>query len=124
MGPVTVNDMLIKNTVKIDGLQPQMWVAFGFADAIFHELAGINAIMTSGLDSHDAGLHPKGLAIDLRLKTIKDTVIKDKIYKHIKDVLYPLGFDVLHEYLGTDREHIHIEYDPKPGRLSWLIRVE
>ncbi len=77
---------------------------------------GGEVVITSGDDSHDAGLHPVVRAVDIRTHNIlahgdeRGPVLwqlRDKLKERLgKD------FDVKLESLGFPQEHIHIEYDP------------
>ena len=111
--------MLLKKTVKIDGLQPQMMVAIGWVAAAYIQFANQPVVLTSALDSHDdrpKSLHLKGLACDFRTRHITQEQAKH-IVSFLRVWLDPLGFDTVLEY-----DHIHTEYDPKPGEL--LFRRE
>jgi len=55
-------------------------------------------------------LHAKGQAADIRTRDIDD-VHKKALYARCLATLFPLGFDVI-----LEADHMHIEYDPKPGR--------
>ncbi len=80
----------------------------------------VQPVITSGRDgSHGQNsLHDEGLAIDLRANNIDDddTVLDDTdLPERIRDALQEeLGsdYDVVFEYPGEPRAHIHIEYDP------------
>lgn len=104
--------MLVKHSVKIDGFKPQMMFACGMVELAYRHIAGVTAVLTSALDSHDdrpASLHLKGLAADFRTRTITLEQAR-AIETLLKVMLGPLGYDV-----QLEDDHLHVEYDPKPG---------
>jgi len=56
--------------------------------------------------------HPLGLAVDIRLNDIPLT-LHETLRVEVLSIIDDRWFDVIHEYHGTDRDHLHIEYDPK-----------
>jgi hypothetical protein len=83
---------------------------------------GYELVITSLLDgTHNKGsLHPLGRAVDCRSWTL-DSGDRQAIFDELKTKLYPLGFDVVYEGCkgatpATTAQHMHAEYDPKPGR--------
>lgn len=60
---------------------------------------------------HKAGSkHETGEALDIRLKDVPLT-LHEILRQEVADILGS-SFDVVHEYHGSDRDHLHIEYDP------------
>lgn len=55
--------------------------------------------------------HYQGLAVDIRLNNIAPG-LHDRLRTEVARLAGP-AFDVIHEYHGTDRDHLHIEFDPK-----------
>ena len=100
---------MIKPGVALEGLQPEISVAYTIACFVFMEY-GSTAIITSGLEGkHKQGSkHYKGQAIDLRIK-------------HMDERLWPVVAEALSKALGPQYDvilevkklHIHVEFDPK-----------
>lgn len=69
-------------------------------------------VVTSALDGkHNRNsLHYEGLALDFRIRQAKKE-IRLKIVGELAQALGPKGYWVLYHYIGTDDEHIHIEYN-------------
>jgi hypothetical protein len=93
-------------------LQPVMDSAL---DAVRQVWASHNLgapVLTSIQDGeHEAGsLHYKGLAFDVRLNDI--TTVSHDVLKSEVAMLAGPAFDVVHEYHGQARDHLHVEYDP------------
>lgn len=104
--------MFVKKTAVVDGLRPQILFASGFVSAAFVAIGHAEAVLTSALDSHDnrpASLHNKGLAADYRIRHLTYEQALE-IVSFLKLKLDPLGFDTV-----LESDHIHVEYDPKPG---------
>lgn len=103
--------MRIAEDVKIPpsfkGIQPEMTGAFPIIENVFQSF-GVEAILTSGTEGqHMPGsLHPKGFATDWRSR-------------HVPDRFRPDLVEMLKEKLGKEfqvileKDHIHIEFDPK-----------
>lgn len=115
--------MRIKRGVRLKGdgiaIGPEIAYALGVSRQIFVEYAGVPMTVTSVLDGkHKTGsLHYKGKAADLRTRNMMAPA-RELVHSKIRSALYVWGFDVV---LETD--HIHIEYDPKPGR-EWTVEVD
>jgi hypothetical protein len=108
-----VYEAIIKPGVRLTDLAPQMVLAYAICIPIFATY-GIPCVITSVNDSKHSLLswHYKGRAIDLRTKYLvldgQEWLLKAKV----KDALGN-NYDVTLEDVGTENEHIHIEYDPK-----------
>lgn len=103
----------LKEGVVLDGIDHRMLMALESV-AYYAERLGLKElVVTSARDGvHSKGsLHPKGLALDFRTKTIKTKEGKLQFHRDIADDL--LEFDVLLEDLGRANEHLHVEYDPR-----------
>jgi hypothetical protein len=103
--------MVLKAGVTADNVQPQIWFACGVADEVYR-IHGRLLVVTSLTDSHadrPTSLHNRGLAVDLRIRDLDNTV-KRSIMLDLNRSLHPRGYDVV-----LEKDHIHIEYDPKPG---------
>jgi hypothetical protein len=91
---------------------PQMDYAAQIVVQVWNKY-GFQAVMTSGLDGEhrEDSLHYSGFATDWRTKNLPLTLKKTMV----NEVRSRLGsnYDVLLEFLGSDNEHMHIEYDPK-----------
>jgi hypothetical protein len=103
----------IKEGVKLEGLAPQMVLAFVIAQTVYSD-RGFPCIVTSGSDgAHQSdSLHYMGKALDIRLPSwygaqykSQDQLVFDAIYKSLNA---PLLYDVVYE-----ADHIHVEYQPK-----------
>lgn len=104
--------MKLKLGVLLKDLTPQMVLAaIVIYDAFWKHSA--ECIITSANDSgHSAtSWHYKGRALDFRTKHVYEGY-KAILVTDIKSDLGP-NFDVVLEGLGTDNEHLHVEYDPK-----------
>lgn len=105
--------MILKAGVDVNNVQPPVWYAIGVAEVIYRN-QGLKLTVTSLTDSHQSkpdSLHNKGLAVDLRTRNVPLGLIS--IIDHtLRGILDPMGFDVILEV-----DHIHIEYDPKPGEI-------
>ena len=64
-------------------------------------------------------LHGKGLAVDLRTRNLPSSTVA-LIVADAKKILFPLGYDVVNEHDKPGQPHIHVEYDPKPERDSFV----
>lgn len=94
------------------GTHPTLWYALGVLDILHKEAFREPIEVTSMKDgTHMPGsLHPLGLAADIRTRN-HDADSTKAFAGRALACLFPLGFDVI---LETD--HLHVEYDPKPGR--------
>ena len=101
-------------TVKTDRLQPCMRIALKTVCNVYAEYGQKEVVITAGNECwtakgvwiHSPGsLHPYGLALDFRSRVFSeaDQLI---IYKVLRDILRPLGFDVV-----PHKTHFHIEKD-------------
>lgn len=100
--------MQIKPGASLAKLTPQMALAAYMVDSLSYRL-GIACTITSGSDSthKDGSLHYTGNALDFRSRDIPP----QKMVMLIHKIRASLGadFDVVEE-----KDHLHIEYDPKP----------
>ncbi len=92
-------------------LAPELRHALGFLDAVFLTFAGRELVVTALRDSHAGrvSLHHEGKAVDCRTRDLSQNVAR-MIRHFLREHLDPRGFDTV---LETD--HLHVEYDPKPG---------
>lgn len=104
---------MIKPGVRILGVQTEMMLAISIVSSIYEELS-FNCEITSIMDGvHGVGsLHYSGNAVDFGVHTVLPSTRLAEIVDLIKKNL-GMDFDILHEYIGQDREHIHVEYQPK-----------
>lgn len=56
-------------------------------------------------------LHYRGLAFDIRLNDVPPQM-HEAIRREVQQLAGP-AYDVIHEYHATDRDHLHVEFDPK-----------
>ena len=102
----------LKAGVRLADLASQMLVALMVAERVWAQHGVATLTITSANDgSHkDGSLHYQGRALDLRIHTMEGTQ-RVRAVKALTDALGG-AFDVLHEYLGTPNEHVHVEWDP------------
>ena len=95
--------MRIKNGVNILGLAPQMVIALNVAESIYRE-TDHEVVITSAIDGeHMAHSHHfKGCAVDIGLHPIAEIAVR-KIGESLGQ-----QFQVI-----LEKDHIHIEFDPK-----------
>ncbi len=92
-------------------LAREMWYALGFLDAVFLLFAGREFIVTALRDSHEGrvSLHHDGKAGDGRTRDLSPN--RQRMIRHfLREHLDPRGFDTV-----LESDHLHVEYDPKPG---------
>lgn len=114
----------IKPGVSLKNLTPQMTLAARIIEGVYTQY-DTECWITSGNDGihMEGSKHYRGEALDFRTKNIgkswytpEDT--RERKLALVEDIKLALGgqmreFDVLLEGLGTDNEHLHVEYDPK-----------
>jgi len=95
----------------MDGLHPRIDEIIPIIDEVYWRELGYEAICTSARDSHSAGLHPLGRALDLRTWTSPDSgkqiskLTRKRLSYRLEDAIGP-EFQVV-----TEPDHIHIEFD-------------
>lgn len=104
------------NGVNISRLRPELLQLFPLIDQVFWAW-NKTPILTSGNDGQHLphSLHYADLAFDLRVKHLGDFPARKSLYACLKreiDRLYPGWYDVLHENVNRESEHIHIEASP------------
>lgn len=104
--------MEFKAGVSLKNLKSQTVLAIIVAEREYSKFGVTNMVITSINDGdHKVGSkHYTGEAVDLRTKPVGHA---HQLVLAIRNKLKPLGFDVLFEFEGLDREHCHIEFDPK-----------
>lgn len=105
--------MQLKSCVKLRGLQTGMLMGHCIVAHVM-SLNDVECTVTSANDSrHGVGsLHFSGAALDYRMKHIDDDATKRLVVEGVKASL-GAEFDVIHEAIGTDNEHLHVEWQPK-----------
>lgn len=105
---------MIKNTVDLRNLTPQMAVAHTIACLVYFKITNdpMSCVITSGFDSKHGSntLHQRdGLcrALDLRTNSLPNQETVEKVHRELKLALGP-QFDVV-----LEKDHIHMEFDPK-----------
>lgn len=105
--------MKLKLGVKLKDLQPQTVLGM----LVVYEVCwayGVPCVITSVNDSKHSSIswHYKGFAFDVRTKydllNGRELTFRDAV----AEALGP-DFDVVMEAVGTENEHLHVEYDPK-----------
>lgn len=105
--------MKLKSNVNLKDVQ---WQLFKAACVVEEILATYRCpcIITSANDGRHSynSWHYKGRALDFRTKYTK---LDGKEHEFCREVARALGpeFDVVLEAVGTNNEHLHVEYDPK-----------
>lgn len=103
----------LKAGVRLTDLCSQMVLADSIIKEVFRNF-GVPCVITSANDSkHSAtSWHYKGRALDYRTKYPGLDGREQELRDEVKEALGP-DFDVVLEAVGTDNEHLHVEYDPK-----------
>lgn len=114
--------MELKYGVKLTGLTPQMALAAMVVKSVCDQF-NVPCVVTSGNDSRhgDGSLHhcksgkyTDGLCRALDFRTKYPTLDgKEQIFRDTVASRLGIEFDVVQEAVGTDDEHLHVEYDPK-----------
>lgn len=107
--------MTFKQSVTKDNVQPPVWYALGIAEMVYR-YNGMRLVVTSMTDSHEhrpGSLHNKGLAVDIRTRSIPHDLLRS-VHGSLVSVLSGLGFDVV-----LEKDHIHIEFQPKGPAEDW-----
>ena len=106
----------IKPGVRLEGLQPQMVIAWGMIAEICADYY-VDCVITSGTDGdHKAGsLHHCGRALDFRTRDLVAAGGVDQSASEIKSsfraqVKVRLGAEF---FVFLEPTHLHVEYDPK-----------
>jgi hypothetical protein len=110
--------MLLKTGVISDGVQPPTWYACGLFEGLYFN-HGYDLTVTSlvdGVHPDAKNIHGRGFAADLRIDGVPASLVQ-AIVQEARLLLYNLGYDVV-----LEKDHIHVEYDPKPGRSEWLLK--
>ena len=96
----------VNTIVMFNGLAQS---AFPHIERVYNDI-GAPCVCTSGLDGvHSEGsLHYQGRAWDFRTRDVKDVA---GLVAKLKQALDPMYYD-----LELEKDHIHIEYDPKQRR--------
>ena len=101
--------MLVKLGVDISRLKRPMRRGLKKIDSAFLRHTDFEAVVTSTYDGNHSpsSLHYAHLAVDLRLPAETPFISNDIVKKELKSSLGK-DFDVI-----LERNHFHIEYDPK-----------
>lgn len=108
--------MISKLGVKLDTLRPELAILEPLVDAVFDRFHRM-AVCTSTNDGIHGprSLHYKDAAFDLRMNFFNTVIEQRECHATLKGAIaekYPMLYDVLLEYAGTPRAHIHIEPSP------------
>lgn len=105
---------LKNDSVRVSELHASCWHALYLYDSL-RRANGVFAdtVITSGNDGrHSYGsLHHMNRAVDARTKDV-DRALVETIIKKMREMLGP-DFDLIHENVGQENEHLHIESQPK-----------
>jgi len=87
----------------------------------------VPAVITSALrdsDSDEGGAHPRGDALDFRVKNI-ERKFWEQAARAVAAQLNPVLYDVVLEIDNAtptadaaNRSHLHVEWDPRPSKIS------
>ena len=110
----------IKKGALVEGLSNEIWVAIGVIWAIFKDFQ-YPFVITSGKEGKHGtnSLHYSNNAFDIRTRDILDRDRLEDVYYSIKRDLDEFGFDVI-----LEKDHIHVEWDPKENDAKLLRGVE
>lgn len=99
--------MQLKQTVKLQKLNPQIIIAMMVMDSVYSE-HGKDLVITAINDGQhmQGSKHYTGDAFDARTKYFTDQERK-AVFVEIRERL-PIDFDIVDEV-----DHFHVEYDPK-----------
>jgi hypothetical protein len=101
--------LILKSGVRLEGLAPEMSVALIAAERVYAE-KGLDCVITSAVRPGEKNLlHAKGRAVDIRISNIATRAATIELHKRLRAAL-TTQFDVV-----LERDHIHIEFDPKPS---------
>ena len=105
-----------KEGVDVNHLRPELFQLFPVIDAVFFAFSKVPIITSTHDGSHMKGsLHYSDLAYDLRVRHLGEQQARHSLFMCLKkeiERIYPGLYDVLHEYVGSESEHIHIEASP------------
>ncbi|SRR5581483_9448849 len=112
-----------KKTVVSDGAAPQTWFAMGVFYALHSLLAGGRFVVTAVRDGkHEPGSkHYTGEAFDMRVWYITPEQ-RARIVEKARELLDPLGYDIISAETPGHQDHDHCEFDPKEGEI-WVSSV-
>lgn len=101
--------MFKRNTVVIFNSYAQS--VFDVVDSVYKQAQGTEGTLTGGLEGahSDNSLHYRGLAWDFRLPIDNKNI--GRVLEQLKLSLTASYYDIL-----LEKDHIHIEYDPKMRR--------
>ena len=94
----------IKPGVKVGGIKPEILLAINIAREAWPDATLTITSVVEGVHMNGS-LHPKGYAVDLRLPAEADH--REKVVGDLRALLQT-DYDVI-----LEKDHIHIEYDPK-----------
>ncbi len=115
----------LKTGVRVTAMSPQIGLAIQVAEGAWEDTwlrdstpitddsftALVVTSINDGIHSRTS-LHRIGHACDIRTKTLPSATAKRWFAAEVRR-RQGVDFDVVLEGLGTDNEHLHIEYQPK-----------
>jgi len=106
--------LLFKADVKINGARPELLRAMATAVEVWEMLGIPELVITSINDGqHMKGsFHYVGKAFDARTHNVREAgKDPEMLTAHLRASLGG-DYDVILEFVGEDKEHVHVEYDP------------
>lgn len=104
----------LKQGVKLTDMTPQCVLAAMVVDQVLTSMGIPMCVLTSVNDGKHSpqSWHYHGRAVDVRTKYPELNGREMELRDKVAAALGP-NFDVVMEAIGTDNEHLHVEYDPK-----------
>lgn len=114
--------MHIKKQVDLRAAEHTVWFAMGVWHALRHIIARKPLIVTSVNDGNHStnSLHYKNRAFDVRTRDIPEGQ-RMEIVRLAREILDPLGFDIISKENAAHQDHDHCEFDPKPGEVFMKV---
>lgn len=107
--------LLFKSDVKINGARPELLRALATAVEIWEQCGVPELVVTSINDGQHMKLskHYRGEAMDLRTHNVREEGRDPEILRAHLAASLGKDYDVILEFTNTEREHLHVEFDPK-----------
>lgn len=115
----------LKGGVKLDGVVPEIYLAIGVWHALRFKHDCPPLTVTSANDGRHMpkSKHFSGEAVDFRIFDIPADK-RRAIVAEAREILNPLGFDVVSEETKGHGDHDHLEWDKKEGEGLFEVGVQ